>query len=83
MQQLQQKKNRVPELIKSKVSLAPMAGITDYVLSSGKTVSKAEGVKLAEEGMIDGVIISHSKKGEAYLRSIPDGKESNNLDELS
>ena len=39
--------------------------ITDYVLSSGKTVSKAEGVKLAEEGMIDGVIISHSKKGEA------------------
>ncbi|PWX52280.1 DUF3892 domain-containing protein, partial [Clostridium perfringens] len=48
-----------------------------------KTVSKAEGVKLAEEGMIDGVIISHSKKGEAYLRSIPDGKESNNLDELS
>ena len=26
--------------------------ITDYVLSSGKTVSKAEGVKLAEEGMI-------------------------------
>ncbi|HFD2082636.1 TPA: DUF3892 domain-containing protein [Clostridium perfringens] len=61
--------------------------ITDYVLSSGKTVSKAdskaEGVKLAEEGMIDGVIISHSKKGEAYLRSIPDGKESNNLDELS
>lgn len=57
--------------------------ITDYVLSSGKTVSKAEGVRLAEEGMIDGVIISHSKKGEAYLRSIPDGKESNNLDELS
>ena len=36
--------------------------ITDYVLSSGKTVSKAEGVKLEEEGMIDGVIISHSKE---------------------
>ena len=34
MQQLQQQKNRVPELIKSKVSLAPMAGITDYVLRS-------------------------------------------------
>ena len=33
MQQLQQQ-NRVPELIKSKVSLAPMAGITDYVLRS-------------------------------------------------
>lgn len=29
-----QQKNRVSELIKSKVSLAPMAGITDYVLRS-------------------------------------------------
>ena len=57
--------------------------ITDYVLSNGKTVSKAEGVKLAEEGKIQGVIISHSRKGEAYLRSIPDGKEDNNLYELS
>ena len=35
MQQTQpQQKNRVQELIKSKVSLAPMAGITDYVLRS-------------------------------------------------
>ena len=35
MQQTQpQQKNRVKELIKSKVSLAPMAGITDYVLRS-------------------------------------------------
>ena len=34
MQQHQQQKNRVAELIKSKVSLAPMAGITDYVLRS-------------------------------------------------
>ena len=32
--------------------------ITDYVLSSGKTVSKAEGVKLAEEGMTM-VIVTH------------------------
>ena len=41
--------------------------ITDYVLSSGKTVSKAEGVKLAEEGMIDGVI---------FLTSFPCGPDS-------
>lgn len=57
--------------------------ITDYVLSNGKTVSKMEGVKMAEEGLLDGVIISHSKKGEAYLKSIPDGKEKNNLEELN
>lgn len=34
MQQTQPQKNRVLNILKSKVSLAPMAGITDYVLRS-------------------------------------------------
>lgn len=34
MQELQLRKNKVKDLIKNKVSLAPMAGITDYVLRS-------------------------------------------------
>lgn len=34
MQQIQPQKNRILNILKSKVSLAPMAGITDYVLRS-------------------------------------------------
>ena len=34
-------------------------------------------------GEIDGVIIAHSRKGEEYLRTKPDGKEGNNLDNMT
>lgn len=37
---------------------------------------------MAEKGMLDGVMISHYKKGEDYLKSIPYGKGKNNLEEL-
>ncbi|MGL5151596.1 MAG: DUF3892 domain-containing protein [Clostridium sp.] len=56
--------------------------ITHYVLSSGETLEKQAGVERAKSGEIEGVIISHSRKGEEYLRSKPDGKESNNLSEM-
>ena len=39
---------------------------------------KADGVALAKQGGIRGVAIA-SRNGSEYLRSIPDGKESNNL----
>ena len=57
--------------------------IMQYVLENGKTVDKAQGVEMAKNGEIDGVIVAHSKKGEEYLRSKPDGTEGNNLSSMS
>ncbi|HBA67970.1 MAG TPA: DUF3892 domain-containing protein [Lachnospiraceae bacterium] len=55
--------------------------VTGYQLSDGSTVSKQEGVNLAREGGIKGVGIAHRKDTE-YLKSLPDGSESNNLTNL-
>lgn len=41
----------------------------------------SDGVALAKQGGIRGVAIA-SRNGSEYLRSIPDGKESNNLGDL-
>lgn len=57
--------------------------IMQYVLENGKTVDKAQGVEMAKNGEIDGVIVAHSKKGEEYLRTKPDGTEGNNLSSMS
>ena len=55
--------------------------VTGYQLSDGSTVSKQEGVDLAKEGGIKGVGIAHRKDTE-YLKSLPDGTENNNLNNL-
>lgn len=55
--------------------------INGYQLSDGSTVSKEEGVALARDGKIKGVGIAHRKNTE-YLKSLPDGTESNNLGNL-
>ena len=55
--------------------------ISGYQLSDGTVLSKADGVALAKQGGIRGVAIA-SRTGSEYLRSIPDGKESNNLGDL-
>ena len=55
--------------------------ISGYQLSDGTVLSKADGVALAKQGGIRGVAIA-SRNGIEYLRSIPDGKESNNLGDL-
>lgn len=55
--------------------------ISGYQLSDGTVLSKADGVALAKQGGIRGVAIA-SRNGGEYLRSIPDGKESNNLGDL-
>lgn len=56
--------------------------ISHYVLTNGETVSKEQGVKMAENGEIDGITIAHSKKGESYLKTKPDGIEGNNLSSM-
>lgn len=55
--------------------------IASYQLSDGKTVSKSEGVAMAKAGEIQGVGIAHRGDTE-YLKSLPDGKEGNNLNSL-
>lgn len=55
--------------------------ICGYRLSDGRTVSRDEGVALAEAGEIAGVGIAH--RGETrYLKALPDGSENNNLNAL-
>lgn len=55
--------------------------IEGYMLSDGTVLSKREGVALAKKGGIRGVAIA-SRNGSEYLRSLPDGDESNNLGDL-
>ena len=56
--------------------------ITHYILDSGEKLEKADGVNRAKNGEIEGDIIAHSRKGEEYLRTKPDGNEGNNLSSL-
>ncbi|MDR3239235.1 MAG: DUF3892 domain-containing protein [Clostridiales bacterium] len=55
--------------------------VSGYQLSDGRLLSKEEGLQLAKAGGIAGVGISENRGGE-YLKSIPDGTESNNLGNL-
>lgn len=55
--------------------------VTGYQLSDGRILGKEEGVRLAKEGGIQGVGIS-SRKGNEYLKSLPDDSENNNLGNL-
>lgn len=64
------------------VGLVKSSGrVTGYQLSDGSTVSKEDGVEMAKNGDIKGVGISHRKDSE-YLKSLPDGEEGNNLNNL-
>lgn len=56
--------------------------IVGYELESGHQVDKFSAIEMAKNGEIKGVGVSISKKGEEYLRSLPDGDESNNLSSL-
>ncbi|GAB6168410.1 hypothetical protein JCM1393_08700 [Clostridium carnis] len=56
--------------------------VIGYELSSGERISKEQGVEMAKNGNISGVAVGVSKKGEEYLRSLPDQSEGNNLSAL-
>lgn len=55
--------------------------VTGYTLSNGRSVTKTEGVQLAKEGEIRNVAVA-TRRGNEYLRSLPDGSEGNNLGNL-
>lgn len=56
--------------------------IISYKLDNGDVLSREQAVSMAKEGGLKGVSVSTSKKGEEYLRSLPDDDESNNLKNL-
>jgi len=67
---------------KQVVALVKQSGrVSGYQLSDGRILSKQEGVQLARQGGIQGVGIS-SRKGNEYLKSLPDQQEDNNLGNL-
>ena len=55
--------------------------VTGYQLSDGRVLDKEEGVEVAKQGGIQGVGVA-SRNGSEYLKSLPDGKEENNLSNL-
>lgn len=55
--------------------------VTGYKLSDETAVSKHDAVNLAKSGEISGVGIAHRGDTE-YLKSIPNGKENDNLGNL-
>lgn len=64
------------------VGLVKHSGRIDgYQLSDGSTVTKEEGVQMAKAGDIKDVGVAHRGDTE-YLKSIPDGSDSNNLGNL-
>lgn len=56
--------------------------IIGYELQNGHQVDKNAAIEMAKRGEIKGVGVGVSAKGEEYLRSLPDGDESNNLSNL-
>ncbi|HAN44875.1 MAG TPA: DUF3892 domain-containing protein [Ruminococcaceae bacterium] len=55
--------------------------ITGYELSDGRTVDMQQAVALAKNGEIKGVGVA-TRNGSEYLRTLPDGREDNNLGNL-
>jgi hypothetical protein len=55
--------------------------VVGYKLSDERVVNKADGIQLARSGDIKGVGVS-VRKGNEYLKSLPDGQGSNNLSSL-
>jgi hypothetical protein len=55
--------------------------VSGYQLSNGNILDKQSAINLARSGGIQGVGIS-TRKGSEYLKSLPDGSGTNNLNAL-
>ncbi|NLW38615.1 MAG: DUF3892 domain-containing protein [Peptococcaceae bacterium] len=49
---------------------------------NGNIYSIDDAVRMAKEGMLEGVNVGRARNGREYLRANPDGNEANNLDNL-
>lgn len=57
--------------------------IIDVMVDDGSTYPVEEAIKMVKDHQIEGVNVGKSKNGREYLRSNPNGEESDNLDNLS
>ncbi|MCL1804007.1 MAG: DUF3892 domain-containing protein [Eubacteriaceae bacterium] len=55
--------------------------ITGYQLSDGSVLNKAEALRLAKKGGIQGIGIA-KRNGNEYLKTLPDGSNKTNLTNL-
>lgn len=55
--------------------------IVKYQLDNGDVIDKDQAIKMAEDGKIEGVSVV-DRNGSKYLRSLLDGNENNNLQNL-
>lgn len=53
----------------------------EYKLDNGDIVNNEQAYELALNGQLDGVMASHNK-GTKYIRTIGDGKDGNDLNDL-
>lgn len=68
---------------KSKIAKVKKNGdgdITDIMLENGAVHSIHEAISMARNGEIEGVNVGRAKNGREFLRSNPNGDESDNLD---
>ncbi|QNU68612.1 DUF3892 domain-containing protein [Ruminiclostridium herbifermentans] len=56
--------------------------ITDVMLQNGTIYPIKEAIMMAKENKIEGVNVGKAKNGREFLRSDPNGYESDNLDNL-
>lgn len=56
--------------------------ITDIMLQNGNVYSVDEAIMMAKDEKIEGVNVGRAKNGREYLRSNPNGSESDNLDHM-
>lgn len=81
-------KNTLDEIPEAKCNAKRITGlvkengrVTGYQLSDETIVEKPQAVQMAKQGEIAGVGIAHRGDNE-YLKSIPNGKENDNLGNL-
>ena len=81
-------KNTLDEIPEAKCNAKRITGlvkengrVTGYQLSDNTIVEKPQAVQMAKHGEIAGVGIAHRGDNE-YLKSIPNGKENDNLGNL-
>lgn len=55
--------------------------ITGYMLSNGEILNKDEAINRAKSGGINNIAVA-MRKGNEYLRSLPDDSEANNLSSM-
>jgi hypothetical protein len=65
-----------------KVKKNPDGDITDVMLENGNVYSIDEAIMMAKDHVIEGVNVGTARNGRHYLRSNPNGNESDNLDNM-